>query len=198
MNEDLRQQLIEDLLIESIEGLDEFDQLMLRLEKGDGDGDTMNRAFRVIHTIKGTGGCIGLSKIESLSHSGENLLSQLRAGRLQIDPEMISTLLSLSDGLRDMLGQLERDGTEGDNDYSALAALFGRPLPHFYPLFTSSSPRGRTSPKARSIGSDACANWSTRWATMPPSSAYGLSDGITGWTLICRLPCAKPAGSLAP
>jgi two-component system chemotaxis sensor kinase CheA len=120
MNDDLQQQLIKDLLIESTEGLDRFDREMLVLERGEGTPDTLNVIFRIIHTIKGTSGCLGLSKIESVAHVGENLLSALRDGKFTTTPEMITTLLSYADALRQMLRCLETSGNEGIADYSAL------------------------------------------------------------------------------
>jgi len=121
-NEALQQQLIKDLLIESFEGLDHFDREMLALEKGEGKPETLNIVFRVIHTIKGTAGCIGLGKIESVAHVGENLLSLLRDGKLQTNPPMIAALLEYSDSLKEMLRSLEQTGQQGDKDYSVLLA----------------------------------------------------------------------------
>jgi len=120
MNENLQQQLIKDLLIESLEGLDNFDREMLALEKGEGNAETLNNVFRIIHSIKGSSGCIGLNKIESVAHVGESLLSLLRDGKLAFNPEMISALLEYSDALKAMLGSLEKTGQQGDVDYSAL------------------------------------------------------------------------------
>src|SRR5262245_47488473 len=118
INDELQQQLIKDLLIESAEGLDRFDREMLVLEKGEGTPETLNIIFRVIHTIKGTAGCLGLGKIESVAHVGENLLDALRAGKITATPEMITTLLSYADALRAMLNSLETTGGEGSADYS--------------------------------------------------------------------------------
>ena len=120
LNDDLQQQLIKDLLIESTEGLDRFDREMLVLEKHEGTPETLNVIFRVIHTIKGTAGCLGLSKIESVAHVGENLLDSLREGKLTTTPEMITTLLAYADALRAMLNSLENTGNEGSADYSVL------------------------------------------------------------------------------
>lgn len=119
-NETLQQQLINDLLIESFESLDNFDRELLLLEKNEGSPDTFNVIFRVIHTIKGTAGCIGLGKIESVAHVGESLLSLLRDGKLKVTPPLISTLLEYSDALKDMMRCLEKTGKEGDVDYTGL------------------------------------------------------------------------------
>ena len=120
MNDNLQQQLIKDLLIESFEGLDNFDREMLALEKGQGTADTLNNVFRIIHTIKGSSGCIGLNKIESVTHVGESLLSLLRDGKLAFSPAMSSALLEYSDALKEMLRTLEQTGQQGETDYSAL------------------------------------------------------------------------------
>ncbi len=122
MTETLQQELIKDLLLESHEGLDRLDRELLVLEQGQGGSDSMNNIFRVIHTLKGTAGCLGLSHIEHTAHAGENLLSLLRDGKLVITPAMITSLLALSDALRGMLRTLEATGTDGTADHSELLA----------------------------------------------------------------------------
>jgi len=120
MKDELQQQLIKDLLIESFEGLDTFDREMLALEKGEGNAETINNVFRIIHTLKGSSGCIGLNKIEAVAHVGESLLSLLRDGKLAFSPAMISALLEYSDALKAMLRCLEQTGQQGSVDYTAL------------------------------------------------------------------------------
>jgi len=120
MNDQLQQQLIKDLLIESLEGLDTFDRELLVVEKGEGNAETLNNVFRIIHTLKGSSGCIGLNKIESVAHVGESLLSLLRDGKLAFSPAMIRALFEYSDALKEMLRCLEQTGEQGSVDYSAL------------------------------------------------------------------------------
>lgn len=120
MKDELQKQLIKDLLIESFEGLDIFDREMLTLEKGEGNAETLNNVFRIIHTLKGSSGCIGLNKIESVAHVGESLLSLLRDGKLTFNPTMIRALLEYSDALKEMLKCLEQTGEQGAADYSNL------------------------------------------------------------------------------
>ncbi|PTY07078.1 histidine kinase [Opitutaceae bacterium EW11] len=122
MSDDLQRQLINDLLIESFEGLDSFDRQLLSLENGTADKETLNVIFRVVHTIKGSAGCLGLARIEATTHAGESLLALLRDGKIQPGTELISALLSLSDALRGMLRHLELHGTDGEGDQSALIA----------------------------------------------------------------------------
>jgi two-component system chemotaxis sensor kinase CheA len=145
MNDQLQQQLIKDLLIESLEGLDSFDREMLVLEKGGGNAETLNNIFRIIHTLKGSSGCIGLNKIESVAHVGESLLSLVRDGKLTFSPPMITVLLEYSDALKEMLHCLEQTGQQGAADYSPLlqklqalqdgTAAPAKPVPAAFGLF---------------------------------------------------------------
>lgn len=119
----LQQQLVNDLLIESFEGLDRFDRELLALEAGgQGDAETLNVIFRVIHTLKGTAGCLGFGRIEATAHVGESLLSLLRDGKIDVSADRISALLKLSDALRSMLQHLETAGDEGTADHGPLLA----------------------------------------------------------------------------
>lgn len=122
MTEDLQARLIRDLVTESNEALDEFDRELLLLEKGEASDDALNRMFRVIHSLKGTSGCLGLNRIESMGHAGENLLSLLRDRVVQPTPHMVTTLLTYADALRAMLRNVETTGSEGGEDFAELAA----------------------------------------------------------------------------
>ena len=92
MVEDIQQQLIRDLVLESTEGLDQFDSDLLALENNEADNETLHRIFRTIHTIKGSSGCLGLRRIERVAHAGENLLSLMREGQMSVSPELLSKL----------------------------------------------------------------------------------------------------------
>jgi len=120
MDEDTLKELLQDLIAESNEGLDLYEESLLQLERGEGDSETLNSIFRVVHSIKGSSGCIGLSKIEELTHIGENLLDEIRAEVIPVTPELINLLLKLSDAVRSMFSHLQQDGTEGDADHSNL------------------------------------------------------------------------------
>lgn len=126
MDDTLQRQLINDLLIESFEGLDRYDQELLALEAGAAGKDALNVIFRVIHTIKGTAGCLGLGRIQKVAHCGENLLDLLRSGRVAVNPGVIGALLNLSDALREQLRKLESSGSEPEIDHGALIALLDR------------------------------------------------------------------------
>ena len=120
MEDEFQNELLKELLIESFEGLDTYDQEMIALENGSGGADSIRTIFRIIHTLKGGAGFVGLGKIEALAHDGENLLSLLRDEKLEVRTEIVSALLELSDALRGLLDNLESEGEEGDGDFTGL------------------------------------------------------------------------------
>src|SRR5207244_259555 len=65
-------------------------------------------------TIKGTCGFLGFSKLESVAHVGENLLSRMRDGQIRLDGEITTALLQTVDAVRSMLSHIETAQTEGD------------------------------------------------------------------------------------
>jgi HPt (histidine-containing phosphotransfer) domain-containing protein len=67
--------IVREFLVESSENLDLLDRELINLEKDPGNRGTLASIFRTIHTIKGTCGFLGFTKLESVAHVGENLLS---------------------------------------------------------------------------------------------------------------------------
>src|SRR6516165_12569347 len=120
-------ELTREFLIESQEGLDRMERCLTDLETRPGDAGLLADIFRSVHTIKGTTGFLGFSRLEKLAHAGEHLLGSLREGRLAVTEELISGLLRLLDGLRAILALIEETGGEGtragDEDSVLIAEL---------------------------------------------------------------------------
>ena len=112
--------ILKEFLVESYEGLDLLDLDLVELEKSPTDRKILASVFRTIHTIKGTCGALGLSKLESVTHAGENLLSRLRDSEILLDREIADALLGMVDAVRYMLSSIESDGNEGEADYTDL------------------------------------------------------------------------------
>ena len=114
--------LTREFLLESQEGLDRMERCLTDLETRPGDAELIAEIFRSVHTIKGTTGFLGFSRLEALSHTGENLLGLLREGELAVSPAIISGLLALLDRLRGILRAIETSGGEDQQDDSAMIA----------------------------------------------------------------------------
>ena len=118
-------ELTREFLIESQEGLDRMERCLTELEERPTDAGLIGDIFRSVHTIKGTTGFLGFTRLEKLAHSGENLLGLLREGKLTADRPTITGLLKLMDGLRSILKTIEVESSEGDGDDAELIALMG-------------------------------------------------------------------------
>ena len=116
-------EIIEEFLIESTEGLDQLDQDLVALEERPNDRELLARIFRCAHTIKGTSGFIGLAKLEALTHAGETLLSKMRDGELRLTPDITTLLLEMVDAIRKMLDSVRAVGNDGESEYSQLIEL---------------------------------------------------------------------------
>jgi len=126
--------VIKEFLVESYEELDQLDRDLVALEDAPDDRDCLGSIFRSVHSMKGASGFLGLPKLERVAHVGENLLVPLRDGDLKFNHDIADGLLGMVDALRDILGNIESDGSEGTTDYEELSArlselLAGNPAP---------------------------------------------------------------------
>ncbi|MEG3850820.1 chemotaxis protein CheW [Microcoleus sp. herbarium19] len=103
---------VREFLIEGYEYLNQIEEDLVALEQSDSDPEVMNRIYRSLHTIKGNSGFLGVEKLESVAHAGENLLSRLRDRTIAMTPEITSALLSTIDAVRSHMEALETTGEE--------------------------------------------------------------------------------------
>ena len=118
--------LIKDFLVESTENLDRLDQEFVQLEADPKNAQLLDSIFRTIHTIKGSCGFLGFVKLETLSHAGESLLSQMRAGELLLNSAIADVLLQMVDAIREILREIEAAGAEGQQEYGDLVESLKR------------------------------------------------------------------------
>lgn len=98
-NEEFMLALRAEFLIEAAFLMEQCEELCLNLEhSGCADSD-LAHIFRVIHTIKGSGGAAGLQDIVAFTHIFEDCLSQLRTDASKLTTEIISLMLEAGDAL---------------------------------------------------------------------------------------------------
>src|SRR5579863_8253319 len=73
-------ELLRDFLTETGESLDLVDAQLVRFEQEPNNGGILGNIFRLVHTIKGTCGFLGLSRLETLTHAAETLMGKFRDG----------------------------------------------------------------------------------------------------------------------
>ena len=114
--------LLNEFLTETSESLSILDVQLVKFEQDPGDAAILGNIFRLVHTIKGTCGFLGLPRLESVAHAGENVLGKFRDGVLQVTPAAVTLILKCIDRIRMLLGELEAKGSEPEGEDSALIA----------------------------------------------------------------------------
>ena len=120
------EEYVREFLVEAAENLDQLDQDLVALEENPRDSQRLGSIFRTVHTIKGTSGFFGFSKLGAITHSGEHLLGQLRDGKIDLDNEVTGVLLTLVDAVRSILERIEKTGGEGESDFHDLSQSLDR------------------------------------------------------------------------
>jgi two-component system chemotaxis sensor kinase CheA len=119
-------EIVREFLVEGNENLDTLDRELVQLEKDPQNRATLASVFRTIHTIKGTCGFLGFTKLEAVAHVGENLLSRLRDLELLLNPDITTALLRMVDAVRQMMQSIEAIGNEGERSDEELIKMLTR------------------------------------------------------------------------
>lgn len=108
--------LIGEFITETSESLAVLDLELVKLEQNPNDKNILGNIFRLVHTIKGTCGFLGLPRLESVAHAGENVLGKIRDGAIAVSPEAISLVLEALDCIKDLVGYLAENGAEKEGE----------------------------------------------------------------------------------
>src|SRR5258708_108293 len=103
--------ILNSFLVETGEGLAQMEEAILELESHPEDNELIQNIFRVVHTVKGNAGILELPKLQSFTHTCENLLDELRSQTLAVTPQIVNLLFSVLDALREMVAGA-RDGQD--------------------------------------------------------------------------------------
>jgi two-component system, chemotaxis family, sensor kinase CheA len=114
--------LISDFLTETKERIADLDVALLKLERTPTDQATLSLIFRLVHTIKGTCGFLGLPRLERVAHAAENVLGKVRDGVLTATPDTVTVVLSGLDRIKAIVGGLAASGNEPVGDDGELIA----------------------------------------------------------------------------
>jgi two-component system, chemotaxis family, sensor kinase CheA len=124
-------ELLGEFLAETEESLDRLDVELVRFEREPNNRDILNTIFRLVHTVKGTCGFLGLDRLARLAHAAEALMGEYRDGA-PVTVEGVSVILASLDRIKLILSGLEQEGSEpcgSDADLiGALEALTDDPM----------------------------------------------------------------------
>ena len=127
---------------EAREILIELESTLLELNEHPDDGELVGKAFRALHTIKGSGAMFGFDEVAAFTHNLEEAFDRVRNGRLRITSELIDLSLAALDQIRTMLysaqGSSSATATSCGEVEAGLLKLTGPPVG---PLTNGASPR---------------------------------------------------------
>ncbi|HTJ01282.1 MAG TPA: chemotaxis protein CheW [Methylovirgula sp.] len=155
-------ELLNDFLIETNEHIEAAGELLVTFEREPTNKNTIAKIFRLFHTIKGTCGFLGLSRLEHLTHVAEALIGKLRDGA-PATPDTVSAILASVDRVKFILGTLEKTTKEPEGDDSdlidvlqlriATLGFFAPANPDFLPSIETKVETHEPAPKAVEVAS---------------------------------------------
>jgi two-component system chemotaxis sensor kinase CheA len=98
--------LLRDFLTETNENIDVADTQLIKFEQDPSNAEILNNIFRLVHTIKGTCGFIGLTRLASLAHAAETLMDRFREG-MPVTSDAVGLVLRTIDRIKEILAGLE-------------------------------------------------------------------------------------------
>jgi two-component system, chemotaxis family, sensor kinase CheA len=112
---------------ELVDGLSRDLLALDELSKRNGsDPDLINDVFRAVHTLKGLSGLFGAAIMSGLSHELENLLDDLRLGRIEITPPVLDLLFQSVELYGRILASVKGDEPEPQEEVKALLVAIGQ------------------------------------------------------------------------
>ena len=118
-------ELLREFLTETAESLDHVDAQLVRFEHEPNNAQVLSNIFRLVHTIKGTCGFLGLPRLEALTHAAETLMGKFRDGD-PVTGEAVSLILTAVDRIKAILDGLEKLQREPLGDDADLIARLAR------------------------------------------------------------------------
>lgn len=103
--------LLSEFLTETSESLDVIDMELVKFEQEPNNAGILDNIFRLVHTIKGTCGFLGLPRLEALAHAAETLMGKYRDGA-PVTQDGVSLILKTIDRLKEIMNGLEATGAE--------------------------------------------------------------------------------------
>ncbi len=116
-------QYLDVFLEESREHIRSLNSRLLELEKNPGETSGLNEIFRSAHTLKGMSSTMGFIGLADLTHHMENLLAELKEGKILVTSRVVDLLFACIDRLQTMIESIARGNQLNDNNSDLINAL---------------------------------------------------------------------------
>lgn len=121
-------QYLEIFIDESKEHLQALNDQVLIMEQDPENIDTVNEIFRAAHSLKGMAGTMGFKRMQRLTHDMENLFSEIRNGKMSVNPDIVDIVFKCLDALEGYLSNIQETADEGTEDNEEVIQLLNEAL----------------------------------------------------------------------
>ncbi len=108
-------ELLSEFFSETIESLEVVDVELVKFEQDPTNIAGLDKVFRLLHTVKGSAGFLGLDRLGKLAHATENLIDCFRDGA-EVTDSLVSLTLEAIDKFKWILEKLGDSGEEPEGD----------------------------------------------------------------------------------
>lgn len=122
-------ELLAQFLVEARELIAAAGEDLALLDRAPGDAARLDRAFRAIHTLKGSVAIFDMAPAGAALHAAEDLLGEARAGRRPLDRQAVAAVVECIDQLDRWVDAMERDArlpADAAGESARLVALLRR------------------------------------------------------------------------
>ncbi|MCL1817721.1 MAG: chemotaxis protein CheA [Spirochaetaceae bacterium] len=115
------EELLKDFFAEAQGQVDQMEENILVIENDPSNKEAIDEMFRAAHTLKGGAGTVQMMELQKFTHIVEDVLDEIRSGRLASSGEIVDTILASIDIIKAMLEARQNGGVYGE-DISAIKA----------------------------------------------------------------------------
>lgn len=110
---------------EALMNLEETEGSFMELENSSDPKTLLDKIFRLAHNLKGGSRAVGFGDIAEFTHELENLVQKIRRDEIQLNPQIVTTLLRSNDRLVEMLSELKGNMEAKFNNADLIADIVG-------------------------------------------------------------------------
>lgn len=111
MDDELKE-ILSEFLVEAEEMIELLDQRFISLEADPTNRAMLDEIFRAMHSMKGSGGFLGFTRLVDVAHRAENILNKLRQGDMAVTPAVINVVLEAVDVVKLLMVDIRESGTD--------------------------------------------------------------------------------------
>lgn len=121
MDDELKE-ILSEFLVETEEMIELLDQRFISLESDPTNRAMLDEIFRAMHSMKGSGGFLGFTRLVDVAHRAENILNKLRQGEMAVTPTVINVVLEAVDVVKLLVADIRESGTDTHVEVVAISA----------------------------------------------------------------------------